>query len=71
MIINYSVHSTLKYPRLCFKFKIGDHVCISKVRGVFTKGYEPNWSEEVFTIVQQKKVQPPMYKLKDYNNEII
>ena len=54
-----------------FKIKIGDHVCISKVKGIFDKGYEPNWSEEVFTVVEQKKTKPPMYKIRDYNRDII
>ena len=29
------------------KFKIGDHVRISKYKNIFAKGYTPNWSEEV------------------------
>ena len=28
------------------KFKIGDHVRISKYKNIFCKGYAPNWSEE-------------------------
>ena len=32
------------------KFKVGDHVRISKYRNIFAKGYIPNWSEEVFVI---------------------
>ena len=32
------------------KFKIGGHVRISKYKNIFTKGYTPNWSEEVFVI---------------------
>ena len=32
------------------KFKIGDHVRISKYKNIFTKGYMPNWSEEVFVV---------------------
>ena len=32
------------------KFKIGDHVRISKYKNIFAKGYMPNWSEEVFVI---------------------
>ena len=32
------------------KFKIGDIVRISKYQNIFTKGYTPNWSEEVFMI---------------------
>ena len=36
------------------KFKIGDHVRISKYKNVFAKGYMPNWSEEVFVIKKVK-----------------
>ena len=30
------------------KFKVGDHVGISKYKNIFAKGYTPNWSEEIF-----------------------
>ena len=32
------------------KFKFGDHVRISKYKNIFTKGYTPNWCQEVFVI---------------------
>ena len=32
------------------KFKVGNHVKISKYKNIFAKGYTPNWSEEVFVI---------------------
>ena len=32
------------------KFKVGDHVRISKYKNIFAKGYTPNWSEEIFVI---------------------
>ena len=51
---------------------IGDTVRISKVKSVFAKGYFPNWTEEIFTISNiNRKQRPIMYKLKDYNNDII
>ena len=28
------------------KFKVGDHVRISKFKNFFDKGYTPNWSEK-------------------------
>ena len=28
------------------KFKVGDHVRISKYKNIFAKGYTPNWSEK-------------------------
>ena len=36
------------------KFKVGDHVRISKCKNTFAKGYTPNWSEEVFVISKIK-----------------
>ena len=32
------------------KFKVGDHVRISKYKDTFAKKYAPNWSEESFVI---------------------
>ena len=32
------------------KFKVGDHIRISKNKNIFAKGYMSNWSEEVFVI---------------------
>ena len=32
------------------KFKVGNHVRISKYKNIFDKGYTPNWSEEVFVV---------------------
>ena len=32
------------------KFKVGDHVRISKYKNISAKGYTPNWSKEVFVI---------------------
>ena len=30
------------------KFKVGDHVRISKYKNIFVKCYTPNWCEEIF-----------------------
>ena len=32
------------------KFKVCDHVTLSKYKNIFAKDYVPNWSEEVFVI---------------------
>ena len=54
------------------KFKIGDHVRISKYKNIFAKGYTPNWSEEVFVIKKVKDTVPWTYVINDLNgNEII
>ena len=36
------------------KFKVGDHVRISKYKNIFAKGYTPNWSEEVLWLKKLK-----------------
>ena len=53
------------------KFKIGDHVKISKYKNIFTKGYTPNWSEEVFVISKIKNTVPWTYVINDLNGEEI
>ena len=53
------------------KFKVGDRVRISKYKNIFTKGYMPNWSEEVFVIKQVKNTVPWTYVINDLNGEEI
>lgn len=53
------------------KYSVGDYVRISKYKGVFAKGYEPNWTTEIFKITKIKSTYPVTYLLKDYRNEII
>ena len=53
------------------KFKIGDHVRISKYKNIFAKGYTPNWSEEVFIIKKIKNAVPWTYVISDLNGEEI
>ena len=40
------------------RFKVSDHVRISKYKNIFAKGYTPNWSEEVFVIKKVKTSVP-------------
>ena len=42
----YNEQSNKKDP----KFKVGDHVRISKYKNIFAKGYTPNFSEEIFVV---------------------
>ena len=53
------------------KFKVGDHVRISKYKNIFAKGYTPNWSEEVFVIKKVKNTVPRTYVINDLNSEEI
>ena len=34
----------------CPKFKVDDHVRISKYKNIFAKDYVPNWSQEISVI---------------------
>ena len=53
------------------KFKVGDHVRISKCKNIFAKGYLSNWSEEVFVIKKVKNIIPWIYVINDLNGEEI
>ena len=48
--INFQKEINHKDP----KFKVGDHVRISKYQNIFAKGYMHNWSEELFIISKIK-----------------
>ena len=53
------------------KFKVGDHVWISKYKNIFTKGYASNWSEEIFVIKKLKNTVPWTYIISDLNDKEI
>ena len=53
------------------KFKVGDHVRISKFKNIFAKGYTPNWSEEIFVVKKIKNTVPWTYIINDLNGEEI
>ena len=53
------------------KFKVGDHVRISKCKTIFAKGYTPNWPEEVFVASKIKNTIPWTYVISDLNGEPI
>ena len=59
--INFKKEVNDKNP----KFKVGEHVRISKYKNIFAKGYIPNWSEEIFGISQIKNTIPWTYVLND------
>ena len=65
--IDFKKESNDKNP----KFKVGDHVRISKYKNIFAKGYMPNWSEEIFVIKKIKNTVPWTYVINDLNGEEI
>ena len=65
--VKYNEESNKKYP----KFKVGDHVRISKFKNIFAKRYTPNWSEEVFIVNKIDNTVPWTYAISDLNGEEI
>ena len=63
----YNEESNEKDPR----FRVGDHVRISKYKNIFAKGYAPNWSEEIFVVEKIKNTVPWTYIISDLNGEEI
>ena len=53
------------------KYKVGDTVRISKYKHIFAKSYTPNWTTELFTIVDVKNTKPVTYILKDEQGNVI
>ena len=53
------------------KFKVGDHVRISKYKNIFAKSYTPNWSAGIFVIKKVKNTVPWTYVINDQNGEEI
>lgn len=53
------------------KLKVGDYIRITKSKGVFSKGYSPNWTGEVFKIKSIVRRKPPVYYIVDLEGEDI
>ena len=53
------------------KFKVGETVRISKYKSTFTKGYEANFTEELFKVVKVIRGNPNVYEIKDLEGEPI
>ena len=51
------------------KFKVGDHVRISKYKNIFAKSYTPNWSEKIFVIKKIKSTVRWTYVINDLNGQ--
>ena len=62
---------SFKLKKVKKKSKKGDNVRISKAKHVFEKGYTPNWSSEIFSVVRVARTNPVTYHLKDYKGEPI
>ena len=63
----YNENSNKKGP----KFKVGNHVRISKYKNIFAEGCAPNWSEEIFIVNKTENTVPWTYVISDLNGEEI
>ena len=63
----YNENPNKKDPR----FKVGDHVRISKYKNIFAEGYAPNWSEEAFVVSKIKNTVPWTYVINGLSGEKI
>lgn len=70
-ILLQTVYMYKKEFPLKHKYNVGDFVRISKYKSTFQKGYEPQWTTEIFSVSKVQLTQPITYLLKDYKeNEI-
>ena len=63
--VEYNENFNKKNP----KFKVGDNVRISKYKNIFSKGYTPNSSDELFVISKIKNTVPWTYVISGLNGE--
>ena len=53
------------------KFRVGDKVRVSKYKSIFSKGYEANFTEEIFKVKKVLRGDPNTYEIEDHEGETI
>ena len=53
------------------KFRVDDTVRVSKYKSIFSKGYEANFTEEIFKVKKMLIGDPNMYEIEDHEGEPI
>lgn len=53
------------------KFKVSDRVRLSTYKITFSKGYTPNWTNEIFTVHSVQPTVPITYLLKDHTGDVL
>ena len=54
-----------------FRFRVGDKIRLSKKKSTFAKGYETNFTKEIFVITKRIARSPPVYTISDLKGEPI
>ena len=68
---NTYINTDKKINNKHLKFQDGNDVRISKYKNIFAKGYNSNWSEEVFAIKAAENTVQWTYVINDLNGEQI
>lgn len=71
MMLYKNKYGDSKYQKKQPKYKVGDWVRISRQKGIFEKGFYPNWSQEIYKIDGVSHKYPFVYFLVDYDGEKI
>ena len=53
------------------KFRVGDTVRVSRYKSIFSKGYEANFTEELFKVKKVLRGDPNTYEIEDHEGEPI
>ncbi|KAG8235182.1 hypothetical protein J437_LFUL015488 [Ladona fulva] len=66
-----NLYSTVKDKVTKPKLRVGDMVRLSRIKSVFDKGYESNWTEELFKIRKVINRKPVVYVVEDQRGDEI
>ena len=53
------------------KFRVGNTMRVSRYKSIFSKGYEANFTEEIFKVKKVLRGDPNMYEIEDHEGEPI
>ena len=53
------------------KFRVGDTVRVIRYKSIFSKGYEANFTEEIFKVKRVLRGDPTVYEIEDHEGEPI
>ena len=53
------------------KFRVGDTMRVSRYKNIFSKGYEANFTEEIFKVKKVLRGDPNTYEIEDHEGEPI
>ncbi len=70
-IVFHNLYKLKPLRTVSFKYSVGDKMRISKLLGVFRKGYEQTFTKEFFTITEHIARDPPVHKLVDCTGELV